>query len=85
MFKTKKVQETPKAVVEQIKKQVEAEPIEEEQEIEEESSEGKVVEENVWSLQTIPTQTTDVIYNSKTDRAYTLAEAVIEILNRTEE
>jgi hypothetical protein len=77
MFKSKKV-DTPQ--VAEIKEAVKAPAVIEE--VAEEVVEG---EKDVWSLQTIPTQTTTVIYNSKTETAYTLEEAIVEILNRTEE
>lgn len=41
--------------------------------------------ESVWRVEKIAVQTEPVIYNSKEDRVYTLVEAVVEILNRTEE
>ena len=38
-----------------------------------------------WSVQEVPTATTPVIYNSKTKKAFSIYEAVAEILNRTQE
>jgi hypothetical protein len=81
MFKSKKV-ETPQ--VAEIREVVKA-PAVAEQVVENEDREVVESEKQVWSLQTIPTQTTTVIYNSKTETAYTLEEAIVEILNRTEE
>jgi len=42
------------------------------------------VEEDLWSVQEVPTATQPVIYNARTQKVYTLFEAVAEILNRSE-
>ena len=41
-------------------------------------------EEPLWRMEEVPTQTSPVIYNSKTKKFYTLYDAIAEILNRTE-
>jgi hypothetical protein len=38
-----------------------------------------------WSAQNVPIQTESMIYNARENRYYSLAEAVVEILNRTED
>ena len=47
--------------------------------------EGKTEEIQTWTVQEVSTQTTPVIYNSKTKKPYDLLSAIVELLNRTEE
>lgn len=89
-FKTKKKAPTLKQIEEQMD-----EPDEEEEEVEEEEEPEEEIEEDpkvkvkkaddkVWSIQEVPTATTQVIFNSKTKTAYDLTSAIVELLNRTE-
>lgn len=41
--------------------------------------------EVIWSLRTVPIESQTVIFNEQQQKAYTLEQAIIEILNRLEE
>lgn len=70
--------------IEEIEEAVAEEEIEEEV-VEEAHVEEEVEEtsEDVYSVEQVPTATEPVIYNSKTNKAYTLHEAVVMNLNMT--
>ena len=59
----------------------------EEEEIEEEELEAPKpvpTPKSEWSVEEVPTATQPVIYNSKEKKAYSLLDAVAELLRRTE-
>ena len=38
----------------------------------------------IWKVESVATQTEPVIYNTKTSQPYTVIQALVELLNRTE-
>ena len=46
---------------------------------------GPKMKKKDWSLREVTVQSDTVIYNEKEKKAYTLAQAIVEILNRTGE
>jgi len=53
-----------------------------EEEIEEPKIKKKIIQEKIWSIQEVPTETTQIIYNSKEKKSYNLASAIVELLNK---
>jgi len=87
LSKNVELKEGEEIVEEQPEEEIVKDEVETEEEIVEEQPKEKVVEEdeNIWSVQEIPTQTQPIIYNKETKKTYDLYSAVVEILNRIEE
>lgn len=84
MFKTKKKEVKAEEDEEFVEDETE-EDVEEDIEDEVEEEKADVKTRAVWVIEDIATQTQQVIYNSKTKKAYDLTSAVVEILNRLED
>ena len=53
--------------------------------IEDLADEANTPEEPIWKVEKMTVETQDVLYNTQTKKVLTIQEALVELLNRTEE